>query len=498
MCGSSERSLGPARLSGLRAALAVLFLLATALGASAQTFQSLFSFDVTDGDVPYYGSLVQGRDGNYYGTTEYGGANDNALCGSATSGCGTVFKITPGGVLTTLYSFCSQPNCTDGADPWGGLVLGSDGNFYGTTYNGGANSADGTVFRITPAGVLTTIHSFDGTDGANPVGALVQASDGNGYGTTVNGGANAYGTVFRITPKGAFTTLYNFCSQSNCDDGVNPYAGLIQASDGNLYGTTEGGGRFRCTPNDCGTVFQMTLGGKLRTLHSFVTAYGAHPYGTLLQGLDGSLYGTTSVGGARNGVGEIFKITPAGTFTVLYVFTGEFGPSPCPGLVQALDGSLYGTTGPGGSAGGTVFELTSGGTLITLYTFCSQPNCTDGSIPYGGLLQATNGTFYGTTASGGTGCGGLGCGTVYSLWVDLAPFVSLVQNSGKIGTTAEILGQGFVGVSSVLFNGAPAKFVVHSSTYLTATVPQGATTGFVTVVTSAFTFQSNKPFQVLQ
>jgi len=493
MCRSSEGSFGLRRLLGLRAVFTVVFLLASALGASAQTFQSLISFDITDGALPYYGSLVQGRDGNYYGTTQSGGANNNTLCGSGTFGCGTVFKITPSGALTTIYSFCSQPNCTDGANPWGGLVLGTDGSFYGTTYYGGVNSADGTVFRITPAGALRTMHSFDGTDGANPVGALIQGMDGNGYGATVNGGANGYGTVFRISPKGGLNTLYNFCSQSNCTDGENPYGGLVQATNGYLYGTTEAGGTFRCPPNGCGTIFAMTLSGKLRTLHDFDGEYGAYPYAGLVQANDGNFYGT-----AMSGVA--FSLTPTGKYAVLHIFEGtDSGVSPL-GLVQGIDGNFYGTTVEGGNSGwGTIYELTSTGTLTTLFDFCDPEACSYGSQPYAGLLQATNGTFYGTTALGGTDltdCGA-GCGTVYSLGMNLTPFVSLVQNWGKIGTTAEILGQGFTGVTSVSFNGTPAKFVVHSSTYLTATVPQGATTGLVTVTTSGFTFHSNKIFQVL-
>jgi len=482
----------------LSAVVAATLGLATTIDASAQAFQSLISFDVTNGAVPYYGPLVQGRDGNFYGTTQYGGANVNAACGADLRGCGTVFKITAGGVLTTLYSFCSKPNCTDGANPWGALALGTDGNFYGTTYGGGANSPDGTIFRITPAGALTTVHSFDGTDGANPVGVLIQGMDGNGYGTTVNGGAYGYGTVFKINPNGALKTFYNFCSQSNCIDGANPYAGLVQATNGYLYGTTEAGGIYRH-----GTVFAMSLSGKFRTLHNMDGPYGSSPYAGLVQANDGNFYGTTVGGGGRLGnEGEIYRITPTGVFTVLYGFTGLLGNgvSPVAGLVQGIDGNFYGTTNAGGTSGlGTIYEVTPAGTETTLYEFCSESNCTDGIVPNGGLLQATNGTFYGATEIGGTDqsdCG-TGCGTLFSLGMNLAPFVSLVQNWGKIGTTAEILGQGFIGTSSVSFNGIPAIFVVHSSTYLTATIPQGATTGFVTVTTSGFTFQSNKPFQVI-
>ena len=191
------------------------------VASPAQTFTLLYSFDLTDGADPWAG-LVQATDGNFYGTTYQGGAN----------GAGTVFKITAGGVLTTLHSF----DGTDGADPFAGLVQATDGSFYGTTYYGGAGSGYGTVFKITAGGVLTRLHSFDSTDGANPHAELVQATDGNFYGTTYNGGANAAGTVFKITAGGVLTTLHRF----DFTDGAYPRARLVQATDGSFYGTTSG------------------------------------------------------------------------------------------------------------------------------------------------------------------------------------------------------------------------------------------------------------------
>ena len=211
----------------------------------------------TDGKSP--GALVQASNGAFYGTTVFGGANDY----------GTVFKITPSGTLTTLYSFCSQSGCTDGQEPAAGLVQAANGAFYGTTEAGGANdtcfgSTCGTVFKITPSGALTTLHSFDGADGLNPDAALVQATNGDLYGTTAAGGTYSGGTVFEITPSGALTTLYNFCSQGGCTDGQSPEAALVQATNGDLYGTTAGGGA-----NDKGTVFEVTPSGTLTTLYSF-------------------------------------------------------------------------------------------------------------------------------------------------------------------------------------------------------------------------------------
>jgi uncharacterized repeat protein (TIGR03803 family) len=213
------------------------------------TLTTLHSFGDTgtDGAYPYAG-LAQAANGDFYGTTWAGGTQDD----------GTVFKITSSGTLTVLYTFCSQVRCIDGTDPYGGLVEGTDGNFYGTTYNGGANG-EGTVFKMTPTGTLTTLHSFDDSDGANPYAGLVQATDGDLYGTTYYGGANGDGTVFKMTPSGSLTTLYDFCSLSGCTDGSRPSAPLVQATNGEFYGTTIAGGsniNDYCA-SGCGTVFSL-------------------------------------------------------------------------------------------------------------------------------------------------------------------------------------------------------------------------------------------------
>jgi uncharacterized repeat protein (TIGR03803 family) len=364
---------------------------ATAVASPAQTLDSLHSFDGTDGSFPY-GALVQGTDGNFYGTTSAGGASGNC------TGCGTVFEITAAGVLTTLHNFSFG---NDGATPYGGLVQGTDGNFYGTTGQGGANIYYGTVFKITAAGVLTTLYSFNGSDGWSPHAALVQATDGNFYGTTYEGGTSINGTVFKITPAGTLTTLYNF---TGGNDGYFPFGGLVQATDGNFYGTTRSGGA-----NGGGTVFEITAAGVLTTLHNFSFGNdGYSPYGGLVQGTDGNLYGTTRSGGA-SGNGTVFKITPAGTLTTLHNFSGRDGANPYAGLVQATDGNFYGTTH------GTIFAITAAGTLTTLYNFHSGT----GANPYARLVQATDGNFYGTTYEGGAinNCGSNGCGTVFSLTI---------------------------------------------------------------------------------
>src|SRR5208283_5109939 len=393
------------RVAGAALALAIMLVPAflTAESAQAQTLTTLHSFDGTDGASPY-AALVQDTDGNLYGTTLYGGPNSCTYPGIGTIfSCGTVFKITPSGTLATLYNFCSQSGCTDGQFPYAGLIQGSDGNLYGTTSFGGANG-DGTVFRITPSGTLTTLHSFAGTDGAAGYAGLVQGTDGNFYGTTFGGPAN--GTVFKITPSGTLTTLYTFCFSCT---GAGPYAGLVQGTDGNFYGTTFNGGG-----NGVGTVFTITPGGTLTTLYSFCSQSGctdgANPYAALVQGTDGNFYGTT-LGGAANGT--VFKMTPGGTLTTLYTFCyGCTGVSPYAALVQGTDGNFYGTTEGGTNHDGTIFKITPSGTLTTLHSF----DGTDGAAVYAGLVQGTGGNFYGTTAQGGGSgnCSG-GCGTVFKL-----------------------------------------------------------------------------------
>jgi uncharacterized repeat protein (TIGR03803 family) len=479
------------------------------IGSPAQTFKTLVSFNGTDGEGPE-GAIIQSLDGNLYGATFQGGTNTTA-CGGY--GCGTVFKITPAGKLTTLYSFCAETNCTDGTNPYAGLVQATNGNFYGTTALGGANGY-GTVFKITPAGELTTLYSFcaetNCTDGTYPYAGLAQATNGNFYGTTFLGGANDDGTVFEITPGGKLTTVYSFCSKTGCADGAGPDAGLVQATNGNLYGTTTSGGA-----NDDGTVFEITLGAKLTTLHSFDGTDGAYPYARLVQATNGNFYGTTEYGGANScilggmtyGCGTVFEMTSGGKLTTLHSFDGSDGEVPYGGLVQATNGKFYGTTGYGGanscilggsnSGCGTVFEMTSGGKLTTLYSFCAETSCTDGLAPFVGLVQATSGNLYGTTQYGGANenCS-LGCGTVFSLGAGLGPFVETLPTSGKVGAAVIILGNNLTGSTSVTFNGTAATFTVVSSTEIKTTVPSGATTGKVKVVTPHGTLTSNVNFRV--
>ncbi|HVM60706.1 MAG TPA: choice-of-anchor tandem repeat GloVer-containing protein [Verrucomicrobiae bacterium] len=355
---------------------------------------TLWQFDGTNGMYPE-AALVQGSDGSFYGTTANGGTSTNCY-----SGCGTVFKITPQGTLTTLYQFGDLS--TDGADPEAGLVQGNDGNFYGTTAAGGTND-NGTVFRITSQGTLTTLWRFNGDNGEWPYAGLLQGSDGDFYGTTEQGGTNVYGTVFKITPQGTLTTLWQF--GANPTNGLNPYAGLAQGSDGNFYGTTAGGGMGTNCSNGCGTVFKITPQGTLTTLYQFgdLPTDGVGPEAVLVQGSDGNFYGTTIGGGTStncfSGCGTVFRITPQGTLTTLWQFNGSDGRYPQAGLVQGSNSNFYGTTAGGGTnSDGTAFQITPQGTLTTLWQF----NSTNGANPYAALVQGSDGDFYGTTHSGGT------------------------------------------------------------------------------------------------
>jgi uncharacterized repeat protein (TIGR03803 family) len=332
----------------------------------------LQSFNGANGSAP--NGLTQGTDGKFYGTTQGGGAN----------GQGTFFSIVPGGTLVTLYGFCSQTNCADGYAPNPGLIQGTDGNFYGTTSdNAQANQClsggCGTVFKVTPTGTLTNLYAFPTTSGNppyapyGPFAGLVQGTDGNFYGTTGFGGNTtcpdgesvSCGTVFQITPGGTLTTLYDFCGQPDCPDGYNP-SGLTLGRDGNFYGTTPLGGDVVCINNPhnlpCGgTVFKITPGGTLITLHRFIGVDGNEP-SALVQGSDGNFYGITWLGGANN-AGTIFRISPEGAFITLYSFAQtSTSASPDPdGLVQAANGTFYGTTAGGGANNdGTVFSFSIG------------------------------------------------------------------------------------------------------------------------------------------
>lgn len=316
------------------------------------------------------------------------------------------------------------PNPTDAGGPTGRLIRDEQGNLYGV--GGGGPTNRGVAFKLSPNGQETILHIFGtGKDGSHPVAGLVRDSQGNLYGTTSAGGAHTFGTVFRLTPGGDETILHSFRGEP---DGAAPDADLLLDAAGNLYGTTWAGGQGCTNPygaSGCGTVFEITAAGKEKTLYSFADSPdGAHPTAGLVADRDGNLYGTTAQGGtiyAREfPLGTVFRLTPDGQETVLYRFNGSAqndGQNPNSTLVWDEFGNLYGTTTEGGANGyGTVFRLGPTGVESVLYAF--PTSSTDGKNPEAGLVRDREGNLYGTAQAGGDetdGCAGNGCGVVFRL-----------------------------------------------------------------------------------
>jgi uncharacterized repeat protein (TIGR03803 family) len=469
------------RFERLIAALILPVVLSVVL--PAQTFTTLVTLNDGIGSDPE-GSLFQGVDGDLYGVVS--------------EASGALYKVSPGGTFTDVFGFC----CAAGFRPWG-VMQTRDGSFWGTTQEGGPHGL-GNVYQISPELVATDIADLTGHAGENPNSGLILATDGNFYGTAnlggnINGCDGSCGTIFKVTPSGRLTQFYGFCPVGACPDGANPIGPVVQASDGNLYGTAFSGGGAGCLLGlGCGTVFQITLGGVFTTLHEFAGTDGGNPWDVgLIQASDGNLYGTTSTGGA-NGVGTVFRVSSSGAFATIYNFCGQTnctdGAGPLGGVIQATDGNLYGaTTGGGAYSEGTVFRLTLGGKLTTLHSFCA-PGCPDGENPSNSLFQATDGRIYGTTENSLNYGGGVG--TVFRMDLGLASSVSPLPAFGSAGQAITILGYNLESTSSVSFNGVAAPFTVETATRLNAVVPIGASTGPIVVTIAGSTLRS-KNFNVL-
>jgi len=381
-----------------------VMLLIVSRDARAQTETVLYSFCPQagcDDGASPYSGLVIDKEGNLYGTTAYGGANHYY---------GAVFKVSPNGVETVLHSF--NEDGKDGYDPAAALAVDKKGNVFGTTYEGGTHGF-GTVFEVSAAGSETVLYSFNpgnGKDGVDPYAGLVRDKSGNLYGTNVNNGANGHGTLYKVSSSGAETVLYSFGAYSG--DGEYPSYGLTVDKNGNVYGTTGSGGVY-----GQGTVFEYSTSGVETVLYSFNPANGTDGQfpGALIVEARGNLYGTTSSGGTF-GDGTVYKLTPNGVETILHSFNyngGTDGAAP-DGLILGKNGVLYGTTLGGGAnvgAGypGTVFQVTKKGVEKVLYSFGSQSG--DGYWPTSGLVRDKSGNLYGTTEMGGAS----GAGTVFKV-----------------------------------------------------------------------------------
>jgi uncharacterized repeat protein (TIGR03803 family) len=515
---------------------AYLALLYTAT-VSAQTYKDIFDFDgTTHGCCPQYpNAMAQGQDGNLYGTTPTGGS----------SNVGTIFKITPTGTLTVLFNF----DITHGSTPNGGLILGVDGNLYGTTEHGGAH-AFGNIYKITPTGTLTVLYDFTGgKDGGNPLGPLVlgtdgnfygtsypgvafkmsskgiftflnktpsisygpltQATDGAFYGTTEFGGTGSLGTVFKVLGK-KVTTLFSF----DTIHGSFPFGGLVQASDGNFYGTTSAGGS-----GNAGIIFKITPTGTITVLISFDSAHpinGYLAYGGLVLGTDGNLYGSTIFGGS-GGNGTLFKITTAGAYTVLSNFDTTHGAGAYATPLQHTNGKIFGLSARGGASGkGVAYILDNGiAPFVALTTTVGLVGKSVGILG-GGFTGTTSVKFNGASANftvvsdtyltakvpaGETGIVSVTTPSktlLSSKIYRVTPKItSLTPISGKVGSSVVIAGTGLIHAATITVGGVKVTaFTVNSDKQVTFTVPTGAKTGKVVLTTAGGKATSSAVFTV--
>jgi uncharacterized repeat protein (TIGR03803 family) len=459
--------------------LAVVVIFAgAAVPAHAQTPTTLHGFlsVATDACQPE-NNIVQGRDGSMYGIG----------LGCGTNNTGAVYKISPTGAESVVFNFPSNWSFC-----FSGLTVGSDGNFYGTCFT--TPGGNGSIFKLTPAGVFTDVHDFNGANGdTEPLYAPIQATDGNYYGTT---GYNPYscGNIYQLTSAGVYKSLHTF-SGGDC----GPASSLIQGADGNLYGTL-----YNCSISSIlGCVYKITTAGVFTEIYGFTSAAGYGPCTGVIQGKDGKLYGATNQGAANN-FGNIYKLTTAGVHTDLHDFNQTTDASCVDNagrtnvnLLQVTDGSFYGVNGSYGPNGnGSIYKLTSAN-VFTAFLFPNPP--VDGNAPLSTLIQNTNGLVYGTTPSGGpTSCSPCQ-GTFFSVATGDAAFVNLepTQKTAIVGTKVGMFGQGFSSASVVKFGGVASTSVTLSgTTYLTAKVPAGALTAPVTVTTGSTTLTSPQTFKV--
>ncbi|MBS0394307.1 MAG: hypothetical protein JSR54_06735 [Proteobacteria bacterium] len=380
--------------SGTMPAAAVQSVSVTCTAPPSESLLHSFAGGTSDGAQPT-GGLVLATDGQLYGMTYASGSGQ----------AGVFYSLTTAGTYTLLHAFTAT--ATDTGGPLGALIQGSDGNFYGTGQYGGSHLS-GAVVQVTPAGAVTLLHSFAGgsADGSDPQGGVVRASDGTLYGTTYTGGGNNLGTVWKLATDGTLTLLHAFAGAGS-SDGAYPRAGLMLASDGNLYGTTSGGGA-----HNAGTVFSVTPAGSYAVVYSFSggAGDGGDPRGELVEGADGALYGLSYDGGAAN-LGTLYRLTKAGSESVLYAFTGTGdGAYPYGALLLGADGNFYGLTfGDGTSQLGSLFRATPVGAVTPLHAFAGGAG--DGADPIGRLVQGSDGTLYGVTYNGGAA----NLGTVFKL-----------------------------------------------------------------------------------
>jgi uncharacterized repeat protein (TIGR03803 family) len=457
-----------------------LLALGVAMCAQAQTVTAVASFNGQIAGSPV--APVQATDGNFYGVAGVGGVH----------GDGVIYRLTPTGILGGLHSFCTQePRCADGKDVTVSPILGSDGNLYGVTSYGGSSNT-GIIYRVTLDGNFTVVYNMCPTNtcpDGTAVSWLTEGSDGNFYGATFDGGKFNAGEIFRVSPSGEFKVLYPFCSLADCADGGLAQSPPIQGIDGNFYGVASGGGSMQG-----GVMYKLTPSGTYSVVRNFCSyttsdCKGAQPL-SIMQDASGDFFGVTDFAGVV-GAGVLFEITSTGQYKALHSFDAVEG-YPVPGLTLGNDGNIYGkTVGGAGLNGGTIFNVTSAGVYTRVYAF--SDDCLVGCSPYWGpLYQGTDGILYGANSYGGSS----NAGTVFGLDNGLSPLVKTVPVAGKVGKRVLILGNGLTGTTSVMFNGVAAAFTVESDTYLKAKVPAGATTGTVSVVTPSGTLNSNPQFIV--